>query len=481
MTTEPESAQRAGRASRVLRSAARWAVTVVVVAALFGGAWMARSVSLPTGAAVADPLEVVPQAVENTRVCPGSLRTGGSFSAIDAGRAVGAAQAAAAATGGLTLTDLGSGSSSTASAEQGVVQRSGIAAPLAITSSTSEADIAALSWQSADADQVRGGILTQCASPTFDSWIAAGSQTVGRTTSVLLANPSDLESVVTLSVYTAQGQLIIDRDSLTVAAGGVRVLPLSAYSNGDEQLVVRVQASRAPVAAFVQQSTVRVLDAGGADVQAAGAAPARSQTVVGVHIVDSVGQTETSQTAGFEDAQNTLRLLATEANTTAHVRITGATTKEFDVVLTGGAVSDSALTDLPDGDYRIDVTADAPVVAAARTVIGGSSTPDFTWVQSATAIAEPMTVAVPDGVADARLVVAGQSGQQVEVEVDGATRTVEIDDTGLAPVELSAGARATVSSDEPLYLAISSTTGSTTSATALQSASLSSTVHIVAR
>lgn len=472
-----------GRAAgRVLAGIGRAGLTIAAVVLLAAGGW---AVSAWYPGVLADlsrtASSVVPDAVESTRVCATGLRTGGSMTSLDAGTATGAGDLAASSATTVTVQRLGQQAGQVQGAADGVFVGGLDDATIVRTGDAdAEGGLAGVSAQRVDAGQVRGTLLTGCVSPGFDRWIGGGAQQTGRSTSVRLVNPSDLEATVTLTAYTGQGQLAAGAEDLTVPAGGERVLPLSALTTTDQALFVHVTAVRAPVAVFLQQTTTRTLTPGGADVQGPGAGPATSQTIVGMSVQGAEARAQVSTEAGWEDTQPVLRLLAPEAGGTATVHISGAAERDLTVPLAAGTVVDSPLGDLPDGDYRIDITADVPVVAAARVTSGGRDDGDLTWLQSAEATSR-VRVAVPDGAEATTLRVAGAAGGSVTVTVDGAERRLDLDDAGLASLPVSARQVVVLTAGDPVRVALTTTRGGGIAATALESVQQGGAVDVLAR
>ncbi|MCD7102360.1 DUF5719 family protein [Pseudoclavibacter sp. 13-3] len=479
---QPNGGQQSGGVRRAARHATRWLLTVVVVVALAAGGWALTTLTTPEVDLSRQASTVVPASVESTRVCPVGFRTGGSMTSVDAGDAVGSGSIAAISDSDLTVQGIGQPSPAPFGTAGRVATRDGVSASTVVRTSTDhQSELGVLSGARIDDGQTRGTVLAGCTSPTFDSWIGGGSQQVGRSTSVRLVNPSSLASTVTLTVFTGEGQLLTTTGQLNIEAGSERVLPISAVTTTDQQIFVRVQAVRAPVAAFLQQSTARGLEAGGLDVQAPGAQPATQQSITGVHIAGSADRAGLAGESGWEDTQPVLRLLSPDEGTVAHVTVSGAASRTFDVSLTQGVVVDSPLGDLPDGDYQISVVADAAIVGAARVTSGARDQADFTWLQSADAVTAPLSFAVPSTPAKLALQVSGTPSTTVSVQVDGASRDVQLDDSGIGTLDVSAGQSVEVRPTQAVHLAVATSGGDGIAATALAGVEAAGAVDVLAR
>ncbi|KAB1663192.1 DUF5719 family protein [Pseudoclavibacter sp. CFCC 13611] len=471
-----------GGVRRVARQASRWLLSVVVVVALVAGGWALTRFATPEVDLSRQASTVVPASVESTRVCPVGFRTGGSMTSVDAGEAVGSGSIAAISDSDLTVQSLGQSEATPFGAAGRVATRDGVSASTVVRTSTDhQSALGVLSGARVDDGQSRGTLLADCTSPTFDSWIGGGSQQVGRSTSVRVVNPSSLASTVTLTVFTGEGQLLSSTGELNVEAGSERVLPISAVTTTDQQIFVRVQAVRAPVAAFLQQSTVRGLEAGGLDVQAPGAQPATQQSITGVRISGGAERADLAGEGGWEDTQPVLRLLSPDEGTVAHVTVSGADSRSFDVSLTQGVVVDTPLGDLPDGDYQISTTADASIVAAARVTSGGRDQADFTWLQSSDAVTAPLSFAVPSTPTSLALKLSGAPSSTVSVQVDGASRDVQLDDSGLGSLDLSAGQSVEVRPTQAVHLSVVTSGGDGIAVAALAGAESAGAVDVLAR
>ena len=104
--------------------------------------------------------------------------------------------------------------------------------------------------------ELLGLSATGCSAPLTDQWIVLGSTQLGSDAVLVLSNPSPLPSKVTISAMGAAGPLAAQAQPLTVPAhSSLPVLPLGWFADEDN-LVLRIQAEGAGVAAFAQLSAL---------------------------------------------------------------------------------------------------------------------------------------------------------------------------------------------------------------------------------
>ncbi|MGO3886094.1 MAG: DUF5719 family protein, partial [Mycetocola sp.] len=270
------------------------------------------------------------------------------------------------------------------------------------------------------------------------------STETGRNAVILLANPGQTDASVDLEFHGESGELQAPgATGIIVPAGQTRALPLSSFVTSVQLPVVHVVARGSQVAASLQSSSIRGLDAGGIDLTAATAAASQTQEISGVVIPEGVGQTEGEE---YDDVEPGVRVYAPhadEATVTVTVTKNGEGAQPPQVLtLVDGVVAEAMLGALEPGEYSIRVDADVPVVAAARTTIRHGDTSEYAWVVAGQSLSEQTAVAVPAGV-DARLHVLNPSTEAVEVTVvdrRGDERTLRIDPADQQTVRLDSDA-----------------------------------------
>lgn len=408
-------------------------------------------IPLPTVGAAPVPVRVEPAPAGQVRVCSGAaVRLGDAAGGdVDQPFVIGSPTRVVGSEGAdLDVTGLSSAAGDVPAAAVPVALR----APAGDT-----AVLGGTQVQSVQAPDFSGLTASACSEPSSSAWLVGGATSVGRTSTLLLANPDAVDARVDLQIWGEDGPVASPGLSgIEVPAGGQVALALAGFAPGLTSPVVRVSARGGLVAAALQHSVVRGLDAVGVETVAPSADPAPSVVIPGVRVVDSVGVNRTLALDGWEDvapivrvgvpgdtdAQVTLRVAPVSGEgegTTLQVEVAAGTVGEFplDPNSGGGVAEDgSGETGLVDGVYTVFVDADVPVVAAARVSTAvdsgtGEAAPDaalqapasdLAWFPSARALSAPEVLAIPDGPAPlVALVNTGDAALDVEIEpLDGA-------------------------------------------------------------
>ncbi|HEY8589558.1 MAG TPA: DUF5719 family protein [Naasia sp.] len=215
--------------------AAGVAVVVVVAAGL---------VPSPDTATGAEGTVVEPVSVQQLRVCPGPL-----VAAPDGGTTLASFGIPGLATG--TVAAPGAAFTGMASLDVPVA-RDG-AGPFVLTAPSAAApnELLAAAQAQAAAEDVAGLAATACTEGAAQSWILAGATDTGRTSLLLLANPSGVPASVDLAIYTPQGAGTVVETHLH--AGVVVDVPIESLADGVYTATV---TSSAPVLASARASTV---------------------------------------------------------------------------------------------------------------------------------------------------------------------------------------------------------------------------------
>lgn len=455
--------------ARILTGVVATGVAVVTIAAV-------SFLPLPTVAAAPRTLTVDPAPADQVRVCPGGvIRIGDETGAdADAAFAVGAAQIAAVAQGG-TLERVPLVSADPAG---------GSAAPeLLRLAPGDDALLAGAQLQDVDAPDFRGLTAASCAEPSGSIWLVGGAMTVGRTTALLLTNPTEVPSRVNLEIYGEDGAVTAPgMTGIDVPPQGQRVLSLAGFAPGVASPVVHVSARGGRVVATLQQSIVRGLDAVGVESIGAGADPAQTVVIPGVRIVDAVGTNRASALADWQDVVPALRLLVPgdlPANVTVRVvpdsgsgdGVVGASFEleadpgivsevPFDALgadssAQPGGAGDDDIKGLKDGVYTVFIDASQPVVAGVRASTAPdapqdaapdevlSAPPsDVAWFSAASALDAPVLLVVPAGPSPV-LALGNPTATDVQLSLtpvsDGEAQTVTVPAGGGIAIPVAAG------------------------------------------
>lgn len=426
---------------------------------------------------------VEPAPADRVRVCPGgALRLGDASGAdADAAFSLGAAtHDGAVRDGELERIRLASADPAAPPA----------AAPeLLLVPPADGAQVAGAQTQDVDAPDFRGLTAASCAEPSGSTWLVGGATTVGRSSVVLLVNPSDVPSQVTLRIFGEDGPVSAPgMTGIAVPAGGQRVVSLAGFAPGLESPVVHVTARGGRVVAALQQSIVRGLDAVGVETIGGGADPAEALVIPGVRIVDAVGANRASALADWHDVGPIVRIavpgetagrvtvrvvpddageaghgtsfeLEAEAGSVLDIPLdAGAQTPETETpeTQTPGAETDDHDHGLQDGAYTVFVDADVPVVAAVRasTAVDSGVDPapdavldappsDLAWFSAAPALEDSTFFVVAAGPSPL-LTLANRTTADVEVDLvesrSGEGTTVTVPAGGSVSLPMSRGA-----------------------------------------
>ena len=355
----------------VLGSVAVAAVAVVVGAAIL--------IPLPSARSSAVSTVVTPVPTTRQLVCPGGLlrlasasgKGATTASAIGSARVVSAAQPGDVTDNPFAITDAGTAK--------------GPAAPMllgtpAIAPGATVPLLAGSQSESVNTSEFFGLSSAECTAASGSTWLAGGATSVGRTTLLLLSNPTDVPAVVSLQVFGEDGQVTAPgEDGIAVAAGAQRVVSLAGFAPNLASPVVHVQSAGGQVVASLEQTTVRGVTPGGVDFVAGTATPARTTVLPGVVIGGTAAIQSLQGQDGFDDLQTTLRVYlprgkASSASISVLAENGTVTGKPITTTLQAGSVTDLPLDQLSDGNYTVIVTTKRPVVASIR-VSTASSTP----------------------------------------------------------------------------------------------------------
>ena len=438
-------------------------------------------VPFPTMQAPPRTLTIEPALADQVRVCPGSvLRLGDEFgAAADTAFTLGApAISGAVVDGELERLRLISADGAASPA----------AAPEVIRVPASEgALLAGAQLQDVDAPDFRGLTAASCTEPSGSIWLVGGAMTVGRSTLLLLSNPTDVASQVNLEIFGEDGPVsAAGMTGIDVPAGGQSVFSLAGFAPGMASPVVHVTARGGRVTAELQQSIVRGLDSVGVELVGAGPEPGQALVVPGVRIADAIGVSRASALSDWDDVRPAVRIAVPgDSDGTVTVRVVpegdGAEGASFEIQVAAGTVSelplDSGNSDeagesegeseneqtrgLVDGSYTVFVDANVPIVAAVRAStavdIGEEAAAepdalldappsDLAWFGAAPALTGAVVAVVPDGPAPMMSFVNPTEG---DVEVELASRASGVDPVF---VTVPAGGARTIAVEAGSYL-----------------------------
>jgi hypothetical protein len=199
-----------------------------------------------------------------------------------------------------------------------------------------------------------------------------GSTDVGRTTLLLLSNPTEVTATVALQIFGENGAVSAPgSDGILVEPGQQRVLSLAAYAPDLISPVVHVTSSGGLVAASLQQSVIRALIPGGVDIVGASAAPNTTQIVTGISLTGLAAQDSGEKGLVTSDLEPTIRIAVPGAEAADVVMtVVGENSEPVEIRTTieGHHTLQLPFTGIADGIYSVSVTGTNPVVAAVRSV-----------------------------------------------------------------------------------------------------------------
>ncbi|MCD2444028.1 DUF5719 family protein [Agromyces sp. SYSU K20354] len=442
--TLARTAVRIGARGLAVLAAAGIAVGAVAAAAL---------VPWPEHRTEAPSVVVQPAETGQLRVCPGPLLSiGDDPAAATTASSVGSADVTSGAVptdADVTETPLAAPDNSRADAD---------GPPLALTTEPGAVDagmLAGAQSQTVTREGLSGFAAASCTEAVAESWLVGGATDVGRTTLVLLANPTAVAATVDLRVIGETGR--VDAPSalgIIVPPSSQRVLSLAGLAPNLVSPVVHVTSTGGAIAASLEHSVVEGLTPAGVELVGPTALPAPTQVIPGF-VVPSHGGVAPADDHAEGDGFPAVRLLATGQEpvqvSVGVVPDTGGSGSTVDVTLEPGLVTDVPLGELDAGEYTIRLDGDGPFVAAARATTGvpeaqtdpdgadPEASVDLAWTTATMPLIDTAIVAVPRGPSPV-LHLANPGGDEIEVRyaVDGEERSITIQGGDAASVDVDA-------------------------------------------
>ncbi|GIG36104.1 DUF5719 family protein [Cellulomonas pakistanensis] len=363
-TPQPSGERRTGRgrAARVLSGALVLALTggVVTLAAVAPADEPGR---VPAAAVDVDP-------TATTLVCPGPLQLpddsvsgDAAFDRVPVAPVESVSAFGTAPSGPGSLTVLG-GEPVALADGTGVVEQPAAATILRAEPVDGAPALVAGATSSVVTDgDLRGLSAASCARPAADVWLVGGSTELESTADLVVVNPGATAADVTVEAWGPSGAVdLASGGSFLVAPGAERVVSLPGVAAEQRRLVARVTAAGGQVSAYLQDSLLDGFTPRGTDLVTAGTAPATTQVVPGLSLLDTdVDAADAGAlrllVPGDEDATVSVRLLGPDGE----VALPGAD----DLGLPAGDVTDLSLGGLAAGTYTAVVESSEPVVAGA--------------------------------------------------------------------------------------------------------------------
>ncbi|ANJ27660.1 DUF5719 family protein [Agromyces aureus] len=440
--------------SRILRTGTRTLAALAAAAVAVGVVGAAALGSWPSSRTEAPSVVVEPAAVSQQRVCPGPILAIGADAAEATGiESVGTASVVTATDPedvDLDLSWLAQSENPDAAEDAG---------PLVIDAAAGAVEagmLAGAQSQTVATDVLGGFAAASCTEAVEESWLVAGATTVGRSSLVLLSNPTAVAATVDVRVIGETGPVEArSAIGITVPSGTQRVLSLAGLAPNLASPVVHVTSTGGAIAASLEQSVVEGLAPAGVELTGPTAPPAESQIIPGL-VVDGAQGVHADEDHADGDAFTALRLYSPGDESVevaiGIVPVDGGTGDAIDVDLQPGKVSDIPLGDLPAGTYTVRIDADGPVVAAARSTVtapaddaegevtDAAAPADLAWFPAALPLLDSAVIAVASGPSPTLHLAAGAEGaDEASVTIGGSIREIEVPPLGTVSVPLERG------------------------------------------
>lgn len=366
-------------------------ILLIVLASLVGGTLLTPSFDLRIGnVPTAASFDVKARDLE--LVCPGALFKAGGVSGTKLGNFehVGQASYSSQFNGGSEATVNSIDGVFTVASSSGLVEQG-------------SALLNASQYQNASGDTLKGLAATNCQLPSNDVWLLGGATTTGREALLILRNTSQVDSTVSLQIFSEAGSVDAPGlNGIAVVAGKTTVVPLSGIVPKTKSFMTHVSAKGGAVAAWIQQRTVRGLSAGGVDYVSPSPVAQTEQVIPGIFIRGTkIADKLRAANPDYQDLVPALRVFVPgDKAATVTVQIISETAKNFGTVLRStvnpSSVFDIEIPGLKDGNYVAVVTADVEIQSTIRLPrITSSSAPDFTWIPAAEKFTGARKITVP--------------------------------------------------------------------------------------
>lgn len=262
---------------------------------------------------------VIPVPSEQMRVCPGPLLSlADDSSQAQAAASIGEATAAVAATEPGTGATVITPDTSRLDAPDNTLGGPDSAPLLARIPSAPGTTVAPLvagsQSQEAATESLAGFAATACGEASSDSWLVGGSTDIGRTSLVLLSNPTTVVATVALSVYGETG--LVDSPGSTgilVQPNSQRIISLAGLAPNLKSPVVHVTSQGGQVLASLQQSVIRGIQPGGVDLLGATNGPALVQNIAGLIVTAPVPPAPPAKPMNFKTVRQACAFSRREA------------------------------------------------------------------------------------------------------------------------------------------------------------------------
>jgi len=260
--------------------------------------------------------------------------------------------------------------------------------------------------QGVSRDRALGLMASACSQPAFSGWFISGAAALGQETVLLLSNPSESETLVSLEFLVPGGKIT---KQVSLAAGQTEALPVSSVIFQEPVFALWFETSGVPISVAMQQRATAGLSTRGVDLQLPSPAPAVDNLITGLSV----------RSEGFE--RPVLRLFNLEDTATEAV-ITAVASNN--VVVLRQQVQPEGFAeielDLTDGDYLVRVESTTPLLAGIKNTIL-KPVVDFSWLTQSSKFTD-LTLPVPSYKTRLHVANFGSTALIVNLEITSGTR-----------------------------------------------------------
>lgn len=438
--------------ARVLTGIVGTAVAIAAVGA-------AVLVPLPYFGAAPASIVVAPANEVQERVCPGPVLSLGEN----------AAEATTAVSVGSATIELGNGDASEPDAEilsvPGNPRAQTDGGPVLAIAAPGEDGSRLLSGsqsQRVSTETIAGFAAAACVEAAVDGWLVGGASDLGRTTLVLLANPTDVDAVVDLTIFGENGQVDAPGSTgIVVTPRSQTFVSLAGLAPNLTSTVVHVESRGGRVTATLQQTVIDGIEPGGVDLVPTTALPAPRQVIAGVPIEAGDSSAQIDEHAHGEQTPIVRVLNTRDVPSDVTVTASGVAgpDTDYDVTIEPGTVLDIPLSGLAPGTYMVTIDSTGPVVAAARTAAasdGDAHAHDFAWHTATLPLGTVIPVTIAEGPSPT-LQLSNPTATDAEITLvapDSAEREVTVPAGGAASVSVDAGDEYVIDAPHGLHAAV---------------------------
>lgn len=243
------------------------------------------------------------------------------------------------------------------------------------------------SW--ASEGDLRGLSAVACVQPAMEQSFLLGATSTGTSQQLLLANPSDKATVVSIKAWGSKspGEAQLATNSqMTVGANATAVVSLSSALPGQDALAVTVTSAVTPVTALVRHTAADGLTPTGNEYAMSSGTTGRTLVIPGLAKGDAP----------------TIRLFSMKDTEAIVFWMNAKGAKEATrVKLTAGQASSTKLDGMPDDARAVQVTADTEVTATLSLERSGDNGQRDFALAGSQPEAKRSVIAVPDGLSAA--------------------------------------------------------------------------------